>query len=63
MIWYEDKSGRIAGRMYEAGAGWGAEVGRQTKHGFVTTSGKKCRTFSEAERFLLENGCVGSAVS
>lgn len=62
MIWYEDKRGRIAGRMYEAGASWGAEVGRQGKFGFVTVRSKRCRTYNEAERFLLENGCVCSAV-
>lgn len=63
MIWYENKTGDITGRMYEAGANWGAEVGRQGKFGFVAVRSKRCRTSREAEHFLLENGCTCSVVA
>ena len=61
MTYYENKNGEITGRLYEAGIGWAAEIGRRaekTSFGFIATRGIKCKTHRQAEKFLFDNGCV-----
>ena len=66
MIYYEDKDGQIIGRLYKAGSGWAAEIGRRAEKnsfGFIAVKGIKCKTFRQAESYLLSNGCVAVAAS
>ena len=61
MTYYEDKDGQVIGRLYEAGNGWAAEIGRRAEKncfGFIAVKGVKCKTFRQAESYLLSNGCV-----
>ena len=66
MEYYVDRDGQVIGRLYQCGKQWAAEIGRQchlVMSGFVATKGIKSQNRKAAERFLFENGCVGTAVA
>lgn len=66
MTYYEDKDGQVIGRLYEAGSGWAAEIGRRAEKncfGFIAVKGVKFKTFRQAESYLLSNGCVAVTAS
>lgn len=66
MQYYENAKGEIIGRLYEAGSGFAAEIGRRatkSSFGFIATKGVKCKTAAQAEKYLRMNGCVMAAIA
>lgn len=64
MVYYENSKGEVIGRLYEVSGGFAAELGRRAQKntfGFIATKGVKLKTQRQAERYLLENGCVAAA--
>jgi len=65
MFYYENSRGEIVGRLYEAGAGWVAEIGRISQSAvspFVAESSARFKTHRQAERHLKERGLVSAVV-
>ena len=66
MFYYENSRGEIIGRLYEAGAGWVAELGRICESAvspFVASSSARFKTHKQAEQHLKAAGCVMAAAS